>query len=141
MEGTAAVGNSQAHQMMTEVARRTRGLMLRLTSTQTVGVLRVFNEFAMSICAYSLPHARRAQRPPVIIQTQRTKLLLEYFGNQTTRGPKTAERLGHEHDKNELKQSMLCVSVCFFLLCIFFNFFIVLTQAKHSGAQRARKLI
>ena len=83
IKGTATVSTLQAHQVMSQIAQRTRRQMLRLTSARTISVgvlMRIFNELAMSICAYSLPHARRAQRPSIIIQTQRTKLLLEYFG-------------------------------------------------------------
>ena len=98
MEGSAAMGNKQAHQLMGQVAQRTTVLLKKLTSARstTLGIfLRVFKELALSICAYSLPHARSADTPAGIIQKKRTGLLIEHLGlPENTPHPQLRAELG-----------------------------------------------
>ena len=41
--------------------------------------MKIFNEIAIAICAYSIPHARLEDNPLEQLQTKRTKLLTEYL--------------------------------------------------------------
>ena len=80
LDGEAAMGAQQAHAVMNQVAKRLRRVTKQISKSGkvTTGVImRVFDLIATSTCAYSLPHARRAQGPAAIIQTKKMDLLIE----------------------------------------------------------------
>ena len=82
MDEGPVMGRQQAHLTAAAIAKRTQKKLKAIANTKVATLatlMRIFNEIAISICAYSIPHARLEDNPLEQLQTRRTKLLAEYL--------------------------------------------------------------